>query len=260
MDAEKLQKLLEQVSSGHLSVEEAALVFRKLPFSDLGYARVDHHRALRQGMPEVVFGEHKAPEQLLGIIRALLERGEDVLVTRVDEEKARALLESVPDLRYAPLARVLSYRKDAPRARLSSPVALITAGTSDQAVAEEAAETLAAAGIEVDRIYDVGVAGIHRLFEAMPRIEQAPAAICIAGMEGALPSVLGGLVRCPVVAVPTSVGYGAALQGFTALCGMLTGCASGVTVVNIDNGFGAAMAVIRLASLLDGARPRAGQP
>jgi NCAIR mutase (PurE)-related protein len=134
-------------------------------------------------------------------------------------------------------------------------VAIITAGTSDQAVAEEAAETLMAGGIEVDRIYDVGVAGIHRLFEAMPRIERAPAAICIAGMEGALPSVLGGLVRCPVVAVPTSVGYGAALQGMTALFGMLTGCASGVTVVNIDNGFGAAMAVIRLASLLEnGAR------
>lgn len=251
MDAEKLQKLLEQVSSGRLSVEAASLELQKLPFSDLGYARVDHHRALRQGMPEVVFGENKSPEQLIGIARALLERGEDVLVTRVDEEKARAVCAELPDLRHARLARMLTYRREPPRSRLAAPVALITAGTSDQSVAEEAAETLAAAGIEVDRIYDVGVAGIHRLFEAMPRIERAPAAICIAGMEGALPSVLGGLVRCPVVAVPTSIGYGAALQGLTALLGMLTGCASGVTVVNIDNGFGAAMAVIRLASLLE---------
>lgn len=255
MHAEKLQKLLEQVSSGQLSVDEATRALKDLPFSDLGYARVDHHRALRQGMPEVVFGEKKSSEQLLGIIRALLERGDDVLVTRVDEEKARVVCTEVSELQYAPLARILSYRKVAPKARLSSPVALITAGTSDQCVAEEAAETLAAAGIEVERIYDVGVAGIHRLFEALPRIERAHAAICIAGMEGALPSVLGGLVRCPVVAVPTSVGYGAALQGFTALFGMLTGCASGVTVVNIDNGFGAAMAVIRLVSLLDVEKP-----
>lgn len=250
MDAEKLKNLLEQVSSGGLSVEDASQQLRNLPFSDLGYARVDHHRELRQGMPEVVFGENKSPSQLTGIIRALLDNGQDVLVTRVDEKKARDVCAELPRLRHAPLARVLSYRARSPRPRLTAPVALITAGTSDETVAEEAAETLAAAGIEVDRVYDVGVAGIHRLFEAMPRIEKAPAAICIAGMEGALPSVLGGLVRCPVVAVPTSVGYGAALQGMTALFGMLTGCASGVTVVNIDNGFGAAMAVIRLASLL----------
>lgn len=250
MDAEKLGKLLEQVSSGGLSVEAAARELKKLPFSDVGYARVDHHRELRQGMPEVVFGEQKSSAQLIGIIRALLDAGQDVLVTRVDDDKAGIVCTELPKLRHAPVARVLSYRERSPSPRMASPVALITAGTSDQAVAEEAAETLAAGGIEVDRIYDVGVAGIHRLFEAMPRIERAPAVICIAGMEGALPSVLGGLVRCPVVAVPTSVGYGAALQGMTALFGMLTGCASGVTVVNIDNGFGAAMAVIRLASLL----------
>jgi NCAIR mutase (PurE)-related protein len=255
MDAEKLKKLLEQVSSGQLSIDVAEKELRNLPFSDLGYARVDHHRELRMGMPEVVFGEGKSAAQLIGIARALLDRGQDLLVTRVDEAKAPLVLAELPELRHVPLARVLIHRERAPRARLSAPVAIITAGTSDQAVAEEAAETLMAGGIEVDRIYDVGVAGIHRLFEAMPRIERAPAALCIAGMEGALPSVLGGLVRCPVVAVPTSVGYGAALQGMTALFGMLTGCASGVTVVNIDNGFGAAMAVIRLASLLEnGAR------
>lgn len=250
MDAEKLQKLLEQVSSGRLSVEDASKSLRNLPFSDLGYARVDHHRELRQGMPEVVFGENKSPAQLVGIARALLDSGQDILMTRVDEVKALAVCAELPQLRHAPLARVLSHRDRPPSPRLAVPVALITAGTSDQPVAEEAAETLAAAGIEVDRIYDVGVAGIHRLFEAMPRIERAPVAICIAGMEGALPSVLGGLVRRPVIAVPTSVGYGTALSGMTALFGMLTGCASGVTVVNIDNGFGAAMAVVRLASLL----------
>ncbi len=246
MDAQKLEKLLVQVSTGELTVADASKRLARLPFSDLGYARIDHHRELRQGLPEVVFGENKSETQLMGIVRALLDAGQSVLVTRVTEDKARVLCSEFDGLVYAPLARTLSYRTTAPASRNVPPIALVTAGTSDQPVAEEAAETLAAAGIDVDKIYDVGVAGIHRLFEALPRIEKAPAIICVAGMEGALPSVLGGLVRAPVVAVPTSVGYGTALSGMTALFGMLTSCASGVTVVNIDNGFGAAMAVIRL--------------
>lgn len=256
MDAQKLQKLLERVRAGEVTVADASKQLTRLPFSDLGYARIDHHRELRQGMPEVVFGENKTETQLLGIVGALLAEEQDVLVTRVTEDKARVLCAEFEGLRHSPLARTLSCRNHAPRSRLSAPIALVTAGTSDQPVAEEAAETLAAAGVGVDRIYDVGVAGIHRLFEALPRIEKAPAVICVAGMEGALPSVLGGLVRCPVVAVPTSVGYGTALGGMTALFGMLTSCASGVTVVNIDNGFGAAMAVVRLSEIAREAAPR----
>lgn len=251
MDAQKLEKLLQGVRAGTVSLEKAQETLSRLPFSDLGYARVDHHRQLRQGLPEVVFGVNKTAEQLVGIIQALLEAEQNVHVTRVDEAKANAVRGAMPQLVYHSAARTLSFRSSTPKCHLKHPVAIVTAGTSDEAVAEEAVETLFAAGASVDRIYDVGVAGLHRLLEALPRIEKASAVICVAGMEGALPSVLGGLVKCPVVAVPTSVGYGAALQGITALFGMLTSCASGVTVVNIDNGFGAAMAVLRLSTLLE---------
>ncbi len=249
MDVQGLLNLLQGVAAGQLSPEEASQKLTRLPFADLGYARIDHHRELRQGMPEVVLGESKSIEQLNGIVSSLKEAGQSVLVTRVHADKAEAVRVVHPDLSYARLARTLSLKRGVPRARFDAPIAIVTAGTSDVPVAEEAAETLALAGVEVERFYDVGVAGIHRLFDALPRIEKAPAVICIAGMEGALPSVLGGLIKQPLIAVPTSVGYGTALAGLTALMGMLTGCASGVTVVNIDNGFGAAMAVLRLSNM-----------
>lgn len=250
MDPENLTKVLEDVAAGRLPVEDALARLRQLPFSDLGYARVDHHRKLRLGWPEVVFGENKTADHIIGIASEVIGARQDLLVTRVAEDKARAVQQGVPGLSYSKLGRTLTRSWKEKRPKLSGPVVVVTAGTSDVAVAEEAAETLLIFGERVERAYDVGVAGIHRLFERMPVLEQSSAIICLAGMEGALPSVLGGLVGCPVVAVPTSVGYGTALGGFTALFSMLTGCASGVSVVNIDNGFGAAMTVLRMTHLL----------
>ncbi len=250
MDAETLTKLLQELADGRIEVEGAFARLKDLPFSDLGYARVDHHRQIRMGWPEVIFGEKKSAEQIVGICQNLIDNQQDLLVTRVDEEKAKAILSALPALSFSQAARTCALRVSKKPPRFPGPIAVVTAGTSDAAVAEEAAETLMVFGERVERIYDVGVAGIHRLFDRLPVIQKAPAVICCAGMEGALPSVLGGLVRCPVVAVPTSVGYGAALGGLTPLMGMLTGCASGVSVVNIDNGFGAAMSVLRMADLL----------
>ncbi len=254
MDAEGLKKLLEQVREGSLGPDKAAEMLgasriSQLGYSQLGYARVDHDREARQGLPEVVFGERKSAAQLSGIIAALLGQGQAVLVTRCDADKARQIVAQFPALTYREEARVLVSGRSKGKRTLARNVAVVCAGTSDLSVAEEACETLAFAGQGFDRIYDVGVAGIHRLFDALPVIEEASCVICIAGMEGALPSVLGGLIRVPLVAVPTSVGYGASLGGITALLGMLTSCASGMTVVNIDNGFGAAMAVLRMAEM-----------
>lgn len=249
MDVQVLLKLLQSVASGQLSPEAASRTLSQPNYDDLGYARVDHQRELRQGIPEVVFGEGKTAEQLIGIVGSLDKAGQSVLVTRVTPEKADVVLKEFPDLKHSPKARTLSVRRGESRERFKKAVAIVSAGTSDQPVAEEAAETLLVAGVPVERFYDVGVAGIHRLFDVLPKIQAAPAVICAAGMEGALPSVLGGLLRQPLIAVPTSVGYGTALEGFTALFGMLTGCSSGVTVVNIDNGFGAAMAVLRMSTL-----------
>lgn len=250
MDLQTLTKLLQEVATGEKDVASAIDRLKDLPFSDLGYARVDHHRSLRLGMPEIVFGERKSAQQIVGIVSSILEKGQDILVTRVDAAKAKEVQSIFPQLRYSDLGRTLSLALTERTPRFDRAVAIVTAGTSDIDVAEEAAETLLVFGETVERIYDVGVAGIHRLFDQMPVLERAPAIICVAGMEGALPSVLGGLVPCPVIAVPASVGYGAALSGFTALFSMLTGCASGVSVVNVDNGFGAAMAALRMTSLL----------
>lgn len=255
MDALELQKMLQDVASGVVRVEEAQDHLQRLPFSDLGFARVDHHREVRQGMPEVVFGQGKTVQQLIGIVASLVEAGQNVLVTRVEAEKAALVQHVHPHLEYSRLARTLSYIVRPRPAPFAAPIAVVTAGTSDQAVAEEAVETLRVAGARVERYFDVGVAGVHRLLAVLPAIKQSPAVICVAGMEGALPSVLGGMIRAPVVAVPSSVGYGSALHGFTALLGMLTSCASGVTVVNIDNGFGAAMAVLRMSSLIEQGDP-----
>lgn len=246
MREDDLAALLLRVKSGELGVEGAVSALKSLPFAELGYAKVDHHRTLRLGFPEVVLGEGKNPQQIAGISRRLLEAGENVLVTRVSEPVANVVRESVPELVYTPLARVLTYEHRAIVQRTTEPVCVVTAGTSDIPVAEEAVETLRMCGVPAERVFDVGVAGIHRLLGSVERLTRAPAVIVVAGMEGALPSVVGGLIGSPVIAVPTSVGYGTALSGFTALLGMLTSCASGVTVVNIDNGFGAAVAVVRL--------------
>lgn len=250
MHADRIRLLLERLQRGELDVGEALSELRHLPFSDLEFARIDHHRELRQGMPEVVLGAGKDPAQIVAIAGRLVAAGQNVLVTRVDADKAERVLLEVPELHHNPTARTLSLEAR-PRPTLAcAPVALVTAGTSDVPVAEEAAETLRLVGVPFERVFDVGVAGIQRLFAELDRLARAPALIVVAGMEGALPSVVGGLLAAPIVAVPTSVGYGAAAGGYAALLGMLSGCAAGVTVVNIDNGFGAAMAVARM--LLNG--------
>jgi hypothetical protein len=246
MTPERLRALLEHVGSGQMSVEDALGQLRELPYREVGVASVDHHRHLRLGIPEVIYGEGKTVEQIAIIVAEMTRVGHNVLVTRLSPEKASALAESHPGLRYAAAARLARLDASPAPRRPCAPVAVVCAGTSDIGVAEEAAETLDAVGLEASRIYDVGVAGIHRLLGRGDDLLRASAAIVIAGMEGALPSVVGGLVGCPLIAVPTSVGYGTALGGFTALLSMLSCCAAGVTVVNIDNGFGAAMAVHRM--------------
>ena len=254
MDPSRLKELLERVRAGEVDVEGAAQELRTLPYVELGYARVDHHRALRQGVPEVILGEGKTAEQIIGISNELIRSGQNVLITRLDVDKAKLVVAEVRDLKYSETPRVATYEKEPIEVREGPPVAVITAGTSDIPVAEEACETLRMLGVGVARVFDVGVAGIHRVIGQLDVMSKAPAVIVAAGMEGALPSVIGGLIGSPVVAVPTSVGYGASLGGLTALFGILSGCAAGVTVVNIDNGFGAAMAVARMVQ----ARERVG--
>jgi len=235
MDEKSLSQLLKQVKGGQVSVDDAVHRLKDLPFAELGYATVDTHRSLRFGFPEVVLGEPKTVEQLLGIVGALLERKQTVLVTRLQPDKAEALLSRFPKGEYHPVARIFHLKQGKRRA---GRVAIVTAGTSDIPVAEEAALTAEAMGAEVRRVYDVGVAGIHRLLRRREEIQDCHAAVVVAGMEGALPGVVGGLVGIPVVAVPTSVGYGANLQGVSALLTMVNSCASNVAVMNIDNGFG----------------------
>jgi pyridinium-3,5-biscarboxylic acid mononucleotide synthase len=236
MDPRRLRRLLESVRRGTTSVENAARALVDLPFAELGYATVDTHRSVRFGFPEVVYGEGKSAEQLRGIVSALVQRKQPVLVTRLTQEKAEALLAAWPKARWHAQARIFHLPQGRPQA---GRVAVVCAGTSDLPVAEEAALTAEAMGATVSRIYDVGVAGLHRLLRRRREIQEAHAAVAVAGMEGALASVVGGLVGIPVVAVPTSVGYGANLGGLAALLTMLNSCASNVAVVNIDNGFGA---------------------
>lgn len=246
MDVTRILELLRKIEAREITPETAMEHLRGLPYSDIGVARVDHHRALRQGMPEVVFGESKTAEQIAIITKELLKGDGRVLITRVSAEKAVIVREELPQLDYDITARTLTYVPPDVTPLQVEPVIIVTAGTSDLCVAEEAFQTLRVAGVSVERVYDAGVAGLHRIVNDLPRLQHAPALIVVAGMEGALPSVIGGLTAAPIVAVPTSVGYGAALSGFTALFGMLSSCASGLTVVNIDNGFGAAMAVLRI--------------
>lgn len=246
MDEGRLKELLLRVQSGGAQVEDALTELRQLPFADLGFAVVDHHRMLRQGVPEVILGEGKTSEQIIGIARELARTGQNVLVTRIDDTKAAALLREMPDVRHNPVAGTCTLEKSPIPVLSEQPVALVSAGTSDMPVAEECAETMRMLGLKFERVFDVGVAGIHRLLHKRPALESAAVIIVVAGMEGALASVVGGLVDCPVIAVPTSIGYGVAQKGMAALFGMLTSCASGITVVNIDNGFGAAFAAARI--------------
>ena len=246
MDVARLRKLLDEVRAGRVDVEQALAGLRDLPFADLEYATVDHHRALRQGVPEVILGQGKTSEQITGVARELVRTGQNVLVTRINPEQAAHLATEIPQTRYVSLARIATIEVRAITPLPYGPVALVCAGTADLPVAEECAETLRAFGLSFERLYDVGVAGLHRLLGRREVFDRAALAIVVAGMEGALPSVVGGLVSIPVIAVPTSVGYGVGVGGLAALAGMLTSCAAGVVVCNIDNGFGAAFAALRI--------------
>jgi NCAIR mutase (PurE)-related protein len=239
MDPRTLQILLEQVRDGGVSPDQAAKRLEHMPFEDLGFAKVDHHRALRHGMPEVVLGLGKTTEEVRDISKELLSRSKNLLVTRATQEMADAVTTIAPTAEFFPRSGALRVWEDR-EIRGKSKVVIVCAGTSDIRVAQEARVTCEVMGNEVDEVYDVGVAGIHRLLGNLERLAAARVIICCAGMEGALPSVVGGLVSAPVIAVPTSVGYGASFGGVTALLGMLNSCSSNVTVVNIDNGFGAA--------------------
>jgi NCAIR mutase (PurE)-related protein len=238
VNPEAIRKLLQQVRAGKLSPDDAVQRLRHLPFEDLGFAKVDHHRALRIGMPEVVFSERKTPAQVAAIFERLAEHGNNVLATRATKEQFSAVKKVAPAARFVVEARAIVLRRDRKRYGKGL-ISVVSAGTSDIPVAEEAVVTAELMGNRVQRVYDVGVAGIHRLLSHRKYISKARVVIVCAGMEGALPSVVGGLVGVPVIAVPTSVGYGAAFQGLAALLGMMNSCASNVSVVNIDNGFGA---------------------
>lgn len=242
MDMEVLAELLEGVRRGKVSVQRAVERLRHLPFEDLGFAKVDHHRALRQGFPEVIMGEGKEAAAIAAIARAMQRRRANVLITRLSAEKMAALRKRIKGLRYHLSARAATWAGKPIRVRGRGSILIVCAGTSDIPVAEEAALTGEVMGNRVERLFDVGVAGIHRLLENRQRLLSASVLVVVAGMEGALPSVVAGLVDKPVIAVPTSVGYGASFQGIAALLGMLNSCAAGVTVVNIDNGFGAGFA------------------
>jgi NCAIR mutase (PurE)-related protein len=252
MHPNDVEELLKAVAEGRLSPREAAERLKSLPFEDLGFAKVDHHRALRRGFPEVVYGGGKTPEQIAAIVERIAERGQNVLVTRTGEDVHRLVAASRPDARFHASARCLTLSVR-PALPLPGRAAVLCAGTSDVPVAEEAAVTLEFHGANVTRIFDVGVAGLHRLLDRASDVRSADVLVVAAGMEGALPSVVGGLVDAPVIAVPTSVGYGASFQGLAALLSMLNSCASGVGVVNIDNGFGAGY----LAALILRRRPEA---
>lgn len=239
------KKILEQVKNNELSIEEALLKIKKAPFEDIGYAKVDLHRKIRQGAAEVIYGEGKTPEQILGICDAMLKNGQkNILITRLSQEAA-SLIEKKHKLDYHPQARI-GILGSMPKPDGIGTIVVATGGTSDIPVAEEAALTAEILGNQVLRLYDVGVAGVHRLLAHLDELMNASVIIAVAGMEGALASVIGGLADCPVIAVPTSVGYGASLGGISALLSMLNSCASGVTVVNIDNGFGAGFSASRM--------------
>lgn len=244
MDKHTVLSVLQEVRDGGLSPEDALLRLKLAPFEDLGYAKVDYHRAVRQGVPEVIYGQSKTTEQIIGILQSMRQRGSsNILVTRIGQDVADALEARFP-LRYEPLAKLAVAWPE--EAKGIGSIVVATGGTSDIGVAEEAAITAETLGNRVVRLYDVGVAGLHRLLSNLEVLMSARVIIAVAGMEGALASVIGGLVDCPVIAVPTSVGYGASLGGISALLSMLNSCASGTSVVNIDNGFGAGFLASRI--------------
>lgn len=249
MTPAELRSLLDLVGEGRIKTEDAhqrlLVELRERPFEDLGFARVDHHRSIRQGFPEVILGIGKTPDQIAAIAIRILDRDQPLLVTRAGADAWEAVHAKVPEAVYHESARAITVRREVPRG--VGRVAIASAGTADLSVAEEAAVTAELMGNDVERIYDVGVAGIHRVLSERARLSAARVVIVVAGMEGALPSVVAGMVDVPVIAVPTSVGYGASFGGIAALLGMLNSCSSGVSVVNIDNGFGAA----NIASLIN---------
>ena len=238
MNIKEVEKLLKDVKNGESTIEEALNVLKNFPYTDLGFARIDHHREMRTGYPEIIYCAGKSVDQVKEIVRVMSEKENNVIGTRANQEMFDAVKSILPDAVYYPIARIISVQKKKP-ASPKTRIAVITAGTSDMPIAEEAAITAELLGNIVLRIYDAGVAGIHRLVDKLPEIRNCRVIIVIAGMEGALASVVGGLVDKPVIAVPTSVGYGANFGGISALLAMLTSCSTGVTVVNIDNGFGA---------------------
>lgn len=237
MEQKKVLQLLNSVKDGEISPEDAVLKLKLEPFQDVGYAKIDHHRGLRHGINEVIFGEGKTTDQIVGIITAMMERGKkNIMATRISKKKANKIKQIIPSMYYDPVARiVICEKEDEP-----SPhglIAVVAAGTSDIPVAEEAAVTAETLGNNVERLYDVGVAGLHRILSRLDVIMRARVVVVVAGMEGALPSVVGGLVACPVIAVPASVGYGANFGGLSALLTMINACSGNISVVNIDNGF-----------------------
>jgi len=242
----QLKDVLNKVHLGKLSPEEAFLVLKDYPYQNLGFAKIDHHRELRKGFPEIIYGQGKTEEQILKISREIIKKGGNLLITKVETKVFDNLKKKMPKAHYNSLAKVVYLKQQKPVSGKGK-IAIITAGTSDIPVAEEAVVTCDILGNEADKIYDVGVAGIHRLFGEFERIKQARVIIAVAGMEGALPSVVAGIVSVPIIAVPTSIGYGASLKGVAALLAMLNSCPGGVGVVNIDNGFGAGY----LASLIN---------
>lgn len=255
---EKLKDVLLKVQRGELSVDEALHFLKDLPYEDLGFAKVDHHRALRRGVPEVIFCQGKTPEQVVKIAERMNARGTNIMGTRAGREVFEEVKKAIPDAVYYPDARIFAViRELVPKNK--GLIAVASAGTSDLPVAEEAAVTAELLGNRVERLYDVGVAGIHRLFMNLEVLERAQVIVVVAGMEGALASVVGGIVDKPVIAVPTSVGYGANFNGLSALLTMLNSCASGITVVNIDNGFGAGFAA-HLINRLGGTENEAALP
>lgn len=246
MQEDPIRSLLQGVSQGDVSIDEAMSRLRTLPIEMVGnFAQLDQHRAIRCGFPEVVFGQGKTPEQVVQIVHRLSERNDRVLVTRVTPEMSAVVQPQIPEMVYNPAARILILDRAVERVKKKG-VFVLTAGTADIPVAEEAALTADLMGNDVERLFDVGVAGIHRLLNQVERLQKARVVVVVAGMDGALPSVVGGLVSVPVIAVPTSVGYGASFQGLAALLTMLNSCATGVAVVNIDNGFGAGVLASRI--------------
>jgi pyridinium-3,5-biscarboxylic acid mononucleotide synthase len=249
LNAETTRKLLEDLKSGNVTTDEALQRLVLMPYENVnGFANLDHHRALRTGSPEVIFAQGKTPEQVIEIFKRLSEQNDQVLATRVSNDMYQSVKDHLPDATYHPAAHLFYLDRDQNREKKSG-ILVLSAGTADIPVAEEAAITAELSGNRVDRYYDVGISGLHRILDKLPQIQSAHVIIAVAGMEGALPSVVGGLTSAPVIAVPTSIGYGASFNGLAALLAMLNSCANGVAVVNIDNGFGAGCIASRINAL-----------